>query len=98
MIEALKEFFPYKRKQIIEGYLVKLRLLLEYFKKQSNLRFYSSSLLFLYDGIDVNDTPIVDVRMIDFAHVHKIKDGGKDDGYVFGLSNLILHLEKLKEQ
>lgn len=27
--------------------------------------------------------------MIDFAHVFPIEDGGKDDGYIFGLKHMI---------
>ena len=32
------------------------------------MRFYSSSLLLMYDGDLTNDAPRVDIRMIDFAH------------------------------
>jgi len=38
-----------------------------------------------------------DIRMIDFAHVSDIKDGGIDDGYLFGLRNLINFFTKLSQ-
>lgn len=63
----------------------------------SNFRFYSSSLLFIYDGKqDPDSQPEVRLKMIDFAHVHPIQDNRKDEGYIFGLKNLIEQLEKVK--
>jgi len=35
--------------------------------------------------------------MIDFAHVHPIKDGGFDEGYLFGLKSLIKQLNIVKD-
>ena len=35
--------------------------------------------------------------MIDFAHVFAIKDNGKDEGYIFGIHNLIEVLQKLEQ-
>jgi hypothetical protein len=35
------------------------------------------------------------LKMIDFAHVSEIKDGGRDEGYIFGLKNLIKFLEDI---
>lgn len=58
------------------------------------LRFYSSSLLFVYEGLLC--IPIIyklgnpnvpfksTVKMIDFAHVFPITDGGTDEGYYKG--------------
>lgn len=40
----------------------------------------------------------VDVRMIDFAHVHRISNSGKDEGYNVGLFYLQQFLEKLQKQ
>jgi len=84
------------RKDLIDGFLEILRKVQAFFEGQRELRFYSSSLLFLYDGKKPEKNPRVDIRMIDFAHVHEIKDGGRDDGYIFGLKNLIAQLEKIK--
>lgn len=82
-------------------------------------RFYTSSLLILYEGKgpdgnsnDCSEAPPppppkesvfakkspVDVRMIDFAHsVYSPKDKGPDEGYLFGLRNLITQLQILKQ-
>ncbi|KAL9650359.1 hypothetical protein ABK040_016426 [Willaertia magna] len=52
-------------------------------------RFYSSSLLFIYD----KDKAIV--RMIDFAHVHENKEPVLDENYIYGLKNLITYFEQV---
>jgi len=82
------------RKDVIKAFLPKLKQVEQWFKSQKHLRFYSSSLLFLYEGSSTEPVK-VDVRMIDFAHVHEIHDGGKDDGYITGLTNLIKAFEQL---
>lgn len=127
------------RTDVLEPIILKLKALLSVIKKQSSYRFYSSSLLIIYDGKDSraemfvechSETrlkqmdssvpeslqdggstepsspphPMVDVRMIDFAHstfkgfrddptVHD----GPDRGYVFGLESLINIMEQLRE-
>jgi len=99
MTDSLKVFFDNGeeiRKELIEGFLELLVKIQNWINNQSDLRFYSSSLLFLYDGKKEQGKPKVDIKMIDFAHVHKITDNGKDDGYIFGLKNLIETLEKIK--
>jgi len=95
-------------KAIIQEYLVLLNQLLVYFKSFNRTKgFYSSSLLFVYGVIDQSITPIpssihvvpefpqygVSLKMIDFAHVDQID--GQDEGYIFGLENLIEMLNKL---
>jgi len=100
---ALSRFFDSGvrvHRNIAQSCLALLRPLLLWFQSQAHLRFYSSSLLFLYDGERLPDTPPrVDVKMIDFAHVHPIKEqDGRDDGYLFGLNNLIKHLEKISQE
>jgi len=99
VVESLSKFLDNGeqiRKELVDGFIEILRKIQAFFDGQRELRFYSSSLLFLYDGKKPEDaTPRVDIRMIDFAHVHEIKDGGKDDGYIFGLKNLIEQLEKI---
>ena len=42
--------------------------LLEWFESQSSLRFYSASILFVYEG-DPSAGSNVEVKFIDFAHV-----------------------------
>jgi len=41
----------------------------------------------------------IELRMIDFAHTHRLESGHvQDDGYLFGLSNLIDTLETILQQ
>ncbi|KAF2071713.1 hypothetical protein CYY_006974 [Polysphondylium violaceum] len=95
-------------KAIIKEFLVLLNQLLDYFKSINRTRgFYSSSLLFVYGIIDksiqptpssikiVQDHPQygISLKMIDFAHVDSIH--GKDEGYIFGLENLIEMVNRL---
>lgn len=42
-----------------------------------------------------NKSPLrADIRMIDFAHVHAITDGGIDEGYLKGLTNLLAFFKR----
>uniref|UniRef100_A0A7N6BQT5 Kinase n=1 Tax=Anabas testudineus TaxID=64144 RepID=A0A7N6BQT5_ANATE len=105
------------RQDLFEPILNKLRSLKAVLEKQASYRFYSSSLLIIYEGKapaaksdcysflpPPPQPPLVDVRMIDFAHstfkgfrgdtaVHD----GPDRGYVFGLENLVQILESLRD-
>ena len=40
--------------------------------------------------------PLVDLRMIDFAHVFDGEPGCPDENYIFGLNNLISSIEALQ--
>uniref|UniRef100_A0A3Q2EDX2 Kinase n=1 Tax=Cyprinodon variegatus TaxID=28743 RepID=A0A3Q2EDX2_CYPVA len=110
------------RRDLFEPILNKLRSLKVVLERQASYRFYSSSLLIIYEGkVRPSDRcpfappdcpssapqrpPLVDVRMIDFAHstfkgfrgdtaVHD----GPDRGYVFGLESLIQILESLRDE
>jgi hypothetical protein len=98
-LESLLNYFrngKETRTDIVAPYLEFLRKLLQFFEEQCDLRYYSSSLLFLYDADQTNKDATPQIRMIDFAHVHEIKDGGKDEGYITGLKNLIGFFEKIK--
>uniref|UniRef100_A0A8C2W7E3 Kinase n=1 Tax=Cyclopterus lumpus TaxID=8103 RepID=A0A8C2W7E3_CYCLU len=104
------------RQDLFEPILNKLRSLKAVLESQASYRFYSSSLLIIYEGKpqlwaacslppeDPRRPPLVDVRMIDFAHstfkgfrgdtaVHD----GPDQGYVFGLESLVQILESLQD-
>jgi hypothetical protein len=59
-------------------------------------RFYGSSILFIYDGGEL-DKAVAVAKMVDFAHVVRIRDGGKDDSYKFGLYTLLSHFQNIKE-
>jgi hypothetical protein len=58
-------------------------------------RFYSTSLLFVYEG-DPSEPQHIDLRMVDFAHTFTLEDNTvNDDGYLFGLRNLIDIVEQI---
>jgi len=89
-VENLKVFFhngKEVRGSLIPLFVEKLKKVQDWINSQRSLRIYSSSLLFIYDGEEGNDD--VELKMIDFAHVHEITDGGQDDGYITGMKNLI---------
>eukprot|EP01136_Pigoraptor_vietnamica_P044240 Opistho-1_new@20736 len=75
------------RRDVIPGFLARLTDIREWFLRQRLYRFYSSSLLFVYEGD--GSSAAVDVRCIDFAHVYPVRDGGRDDGYVYGIERVI---------
>jgi len=83
---------------VMKFYIERLNILLRWMEIQNQYRFYSSSILFIYDSaLSTSPTPEMkaDVRMIDFAHVSEIKDNGMDSGYIMGLRKLIDILKKL---
>jgi len=99
MKDSLAKFFQNgkeNRFELISAFIEKLLKIQEWVNSQKEVRVYSSSLLFLYDG-DVSNSK-VDIKMIDFAHVHDIKDGGKDEGYILGMKNLLTHMNSLKKK
>ncbi|XP_077495720.1 inositol hexakisphosphate kinase 1-like [Amblyomma americanum] len=109
------------RLDILLPLIERLQTLTQVIEKLESFRFYTSSLLILYEGKgpdgNSNDcsretprppndrvfakrpqAPVVDIRMIDFAHsVYSPKDKGPDEGYLFGLRNLMVQLQILKQ-
>ena len=94
------------RLELIPPLLQRLKAIRAYFTEQSEFRFYGSSLLFVYESDSkgrTGQTPSVDVRMIDFAHVWPIQgsevSGGRrsdrDSGYLLGLDSIIGYLVAL---
>jgi len=81
------------RYEILSEMLPILNQLRDYFLKQTSFRFYGSSILFVYDGANVN--PHVRVKMVDFAHTNKVDDGGIDESYLFGVFKVIQFFENL---
>ncbi|NXC23445.1 IP6K3 kinase, partial [Campylorhamphus procurvoides] len=84
--QALRQFLSTGnrlRSELLEPIVLRLRALLSVIRKQSSYRFYSSSLLIIYEGQELKESAApsehhfpfpktspcrVDVRMIDFAH------------------------------
>ncbi|KPP73881.1 inositol hexakisphosphate kinase 2-like [Scleropages formosus] len=146
--EALFQFFHNGRRlrhELLSPVLRRLRDMQAALEACESYRFYSSSLLIIYDGEatrtrrprhngskedDLSEeeeeggafgfpcsgaaasggtsitegSPVVDVRMIDFAHTtcrHYGEDSvvheGQDSGYIFGLQNLITIISQLEE-
>jgi len=79
---------------LLKFYISQLQKIQEWMNEQCKYRFYSSSILFVYDG---NGSPKknfkADIRMIDFAHVIKTDDRKLDYGYLIGINNLLNFLE-----
>ena len=98
------------RLDIIYIVILKLRKILRWMKSQVKFHFYSSSILIIYEGKQnfiesggesnlfsshARKTDVI-VKMIDFAHV--VDGGGTfDDNYIYGIENLILHLNRIIE-
>jgi len=94
---SLREFFfngKTFRKDVRDAAVTRLTEILQFIDTQPRFRFYSSSLLFVYDG-EVNSQPNLVIKMIDSAHVFPIRDGGKDDGYILGMKNLLQFLSQM---
>jgi hypothetical protein len=101
MLDSLKNYFDNGeevRKELIDRFIELIKKIQTWMSTQKEYRFFSSSLLFIYDGVKPTDGKElkVNIKLIDFAHVHPIKDGGSDEGYLFGLKNLMEHLQKIK--
>ncbi|KAL6059963.1 Kinase [Balamuthia mandrillaris] len=92
------------RKDVISAFTKEVEALLytlETCPPHHRFNIYSSSLLFVYEGEDVQEEeeaqpPKVTMKMIDFVHAFRINDEKpNDDGYVFGLRNLLQLLQQL---
>eukprot|EP00940_MAST-03C_sp_MAST-3C-sp2_P003077 g3077.t1 len=94
--EGLKNFFyTIELRRQAQGVL---REIMRTFKKERGYIFYSSSLLFAYDAaVTADHHHWLRVKMIDFAHVEKVSDSQRDDGYISGLETLIRILNEETE-
>ena len=104
MTELIEDFFKYKEQ--IPFYIDKLRKIEDEIAKlrtESNIRLYSTSILFAYD----NDNPkVFDCRLLDFAksyfEIDKLAPEFKEsveeceDGVIPGLRNIISVLEAIE--
>jgi hypothetical protein len=73
-----------------EGVIHQLSLLEDWFSFQTEFRFFSSSILILYEGKASSSSDAnVSLRMIDFAHTFHVPGGlQKDENYLEGLKSL----------
>jgi hypothetical protein len=83
-----------QRKVVAPEFVKRLQEIEAYMKKQKDLMFISSSVLFVMDGAAGAD-PKCNLKMIDFAHCIPLNGEKNDEGYLTGLSNLIPILEAL---
>lgn len=76
-------------------YLSRLKQIGELISTQTSYKFYSTSLLFVYDNTKgrVCEKSAWDMRMIDFAQCQF--GGTRDDGYMFGVETLTNFFEQL---
>lgn len=104
--EQIAQFFSngsHFRLDLLKKFISKLIEFQKAAQNETRYRFYSTSLLLLYEGEfdDVSakkETPI-DVRMIDFAHTYSLlKEEEQDDGYLFGLQNFINILQAISKE
>jgi hypothetical protein len=92
---------PFNSVQLIPSILVGLQRMISVLEDPTfPFRFYTSSLLFIYEGdhqATKGRTPRVDIKIIDFAHAipKADKDGEGDDGFLFGLRNLTILFQNI---
>jgi 1D-myo-inositol-tetrakisphosphate 5-kinase/inositol-polyphosphate multikinase len=81
---------------VVPQFIAKLYELLDWFENNTQFSFVGTSLLLMYDGKLESDgaNRRVDVKVIDFAHVDRT--GRRDDGYIYGLKNLIQVFEDIE--
>jgi len=97
-LQHLRDFFHNGetfRVDIVRYFLGILEEVWAFMSTQHKVRMYSSSLLFVYDSL--NNEPHGRLKMIDFAHVFDIKDGGLDESYLFGLEKLVAYFRELAQ-
>lgn len=82
------------RVDIIPVILQKLEIFLHWFRTQTSLRLFATSLLIVYDGDSTHKSmPLesVDVRLVDFAHTYEAvaEEAETDSNTLFGLENFV---------
>jgi len=84
------------RALVLPVFIEKLYKLLNWFENNAQFSFVGTSLLLMYDG-RLNDdltSKRADIKVIDFAHVDRCST--RDEGYIFGLRNLIKIFEAIE--
>lgn len=89
--KALEEYFcdgsGNLRRKEAKIFAEKIKSVIDFMATQNDFRLFSSSLLFVYDACPCSIAE-PRLRMIDFAHVHKARTPGPDEGYLVGANNL----------
>eukprot|EP01112_Ceratiomyxa_fruticulosa_P021184 TRINITY_DN738_c0_g1_i1.p1 TRINITY_DN738_c0_g1~~TRINITY_DN738_c0_g1_i1.p1 ORF type:complete len:247 (-),score=33.81 TRINITY_DN738_c0_g1_i1:119-859(-) len=99
---ALDDFFKITlhKKDILTKYIIVLEDFFHLISTQKLYRFVSTSLLFVYEG-DTRLPPKSTVQLIDFVHTLPIPHGEErnsiDNGFIFGMENLIQNLKLLRD-
>lgn len=104
--QSLAQFFhngERLRIDILHPLLDRLTQLTDVIGRLDSFRFFTSSLLIIYDGADPGE---IDVQVIDFAHASgphlddQLADPheGPDQGFIFGLKNLIELIQELSKE
>jgi hypothetical protein len=81
---------------VVSSLLDQLKKLMDVLK-QTEGKFYGSSVLIYYDGQEAwnpDAQAVCYIKFIDFAHSHLKKGDGIDDGALWGLENLYKMLEQ----
>ena len=86
-----------KRLGVIAEVLKQLKNLVEFFESQDLIHFYGSSLLIVYNFQQLDCTPCVRVKMIDFEKTYLLSSGerSQDENYLFGLNRFVSALQQL---
>ncbi|KAL6766388.1 hypothetical protein ACKKBG_A35830 [Auxenochlorella protothecoides x Auxenochlorella symbiontica] len=79
------------------GAVAQLQTLLSWVDVQRSFRFYSSSILLLYEG-DAQDAEgaAVRVRLVDFAHSFRTNSSARDDNFLLGLTSLMQRMRRVQ--
>lgn len=76
-----------------DGAVAQLQSLREWFDRQKEYFFYSSSVLIMYEGAaECAEEADVAIRLVDFAHTFP-SEGRRDTNFIAGLSSLIDRLD-----
>jgi hypothetical protein len=95
-LQAVTNFFicgEVNRVDVIPAVLGKLQTFLGWFRTQTSLRLFATSLLIVYEGDPAHSdepAPPVDIRLVDFAHTYEAAPGSEgetDNNTLFGLEN-----------
>ena len=94
MQDAIFQFLTRNRFDVAMVFSEKLKELLKWFNEQKLFKFFSSSILLIYDSASF-DVDKVDIKVVDFAHTFPSTDGKIDENYRDGLIHLVNIIDKI---